>query len=162
MIERMNKRMSKRMTIDQPALVEVGDSCTRRLNFSRAQIADFARLTGDDNPLHHDLEAARRARHRDIIASGQQTSAQLMGLAATHFSRTDAAGARDLLCLNFNFAFKAPVFADVDVDLSWAAANVEWQTGLAGWVVQIEGQARAAESLCVIGRGTLLVRPAGR
>lgn len=153
--------MNKRMTFDRPALVEVGDSCTRRLSFSRAQIADFARLTGDNNPLHHDVQAARRARHGDIIASGQQTSAQLIGLAATHFSRTDAAGARDVLCLNFNFAFKAPVFADVEIDLSWAVAKVEWQAGLTGWVVQIEGQARAADHLCVIGRGTLLVRPAG-
>ncbi len=157
MIEAMNTRLSA----DPINLVEVGDSCTRRLSFSRTQIADFARLTGDNNPLHHDLEAARRARHRDIIASGQQTSAQLIGLAATHFLRTDAAGERDVLCLNFNFAFKAPVFADVEIELSWAVANVEWQAGLSGWVVQIEGQARAADRVCVIGRGTLLVRPAG-
>ncbi len=161
MIERMNKRMNKRMTIDRPALVEVGDSCTRHLSFSRAQIADFARLTGDDNPLHHDREAARRARHGDIIASGQQTSAQLIGLAATHFSRTDAAGERDLLCLNFNFSFKAPVFADVEIELSWAVTAVEWQSGLGGWIVQLDGEARSGDMVCVVARGTVLLRPCG-
>ncbi len=160
MIGMMAPRNQREM-IDPPALVEVGDSCKRRLRFSRTQIADFARLTGDSNPLHHDLEAARLARHGDIIASGQQTSAQLIGLAATHFSRTDSAGAREVLCLNFNFAFKAPVFADVDIDLSWAAAGVEWRDGLGAWVVQLEGQASAGELLCVVARGTLLVREVG-
>ncbi|MFX8051614.1 MaoC family dehydratase, partial [Acinetobacter baumannii] len=84
------------------------------------------RLTGDTNPLHHDVQAAQRARHGEIIASGQQTTALMIGLAASHFSRADDGHARELLCLNFNFAFKAPVFAEQELVLHWRVASVEW------------------------------------
>lgn len=152
--------MRKVLISESSALVQVGDSCTRRLRFTHEQIAEFARLTGDTNPLHTDRAAARRARHGDIIASGQQTSAQLIGLAAKHFSRTDRDGAREVLCLNFNFAFKAPVFAETDLDLSWTTTVVEWRVALDGWIAQLEGHARAGDRLCLVGRGTLLVMAA--
>ena len=45
-------------------------------------------------------------------------------------------GPREVLCLNFNFAFKAPVFADDPVALSWTVSAVEWQPRLEGWLAQ--------------------------
>lgn len=144
---------------DAVALIRVGESCERAVRFSREDIAAFARLTGDANPLHHDTRAARRARHGDIIASGQQTTAQMMGLVASHFSRSDDGLSRELLCLNFNFAFKAPVFAGQDLLLRWRVASVEWNATLDGWLGQLDGRAGPREGPpCVIGRGTLLVK----
>ena len=93
-------------------------------------------------------------------ASGQHTTALLMGLAASHFSRTGEAGdARELLCLNFNFSFKAPVFADQQFEVSWRVASVEWHERLGGLLVQIDGRlAVRLAAPAVVGRGTLLVK----
>ncbi|MBA4216793.1 MAG: MaoC family dehydratase [Roseateles sp.] len=147
--------------VTSPPLIHVGETCERQVRFTREDIATFARLTGDTNPLHHDVQAAQRARHGEIIASGQQTTALMIGLAASHFSRADDGHARELLCLNFNFAFKAPVFAEQELVLHWRVASVEWNAALGGWLAHIDGNAtvRCAHP-CVVGRGTLLVRAA--
>ena len=143
------------------ALIRVDETCERHIRFTREDIATFARLSGDTNPLHLNLQAAQRARHGEIIASGQQTTAQMMGLVASHFSRSDDSGARELLCLNFNFAFKAPVFAEQDLLLHWRVASVEWNATLGGWLAHVDGRATVRNAHpCVVGRGTLLVKPA--
>jgi acyl dehydratase len=145
--------------LDAPDVpVAVGETCARRVTFSRRQIADFARLTGDANPLHFDAQAAARSHHGRLIASGQQTTSQLIGLAATHFARRCERFARELLCLNFNFAFKAPLFADDAVDLAWTVRSVDWHPTLQGWLAQVDGSAHSRERLCVVARGTLLVK----
>lgn len=144
------------------ALIHVGESCERSVRFTREDIATFARLTGDSNPVHHDVQAAQRARHGEIIASGQQTTAQMLGLVASHFSRGDDGRARELLCLNFNFAFKAPVFAGQELLLHWRVASVEWNATLGGWLAHVDGRATVRNAHpCVVGRGTLLVKSAG-
>lgn len=143
------------------SLIRVGETCERSIRFSREDIATFARLTGDSNPLHHDMQAAQRARHGEIIASGQQTTAMMIGLAASHFSRSDDGEQRELLCLNFNFAFKAPVFAEQELLLSWRVASVEWNATLGGWLAHVDGRATVPHAHpSVIGRGTLLVKAA--
>jgi acyl dehydratase len=143
-------------------LVRVGESCERIVRFTREDIATFARVTGDTNPLHHDVQAAQRARHGEIIASGQQTTAQMIGLVASHFSRTDDGQERELLCLNFNFSFKAPVFAEQELVLTWQVSSVEWNATLGGWLFHADGRATVRHAHpCVIGRGTLLVKSGG-
>jgi acyl dehydratase len=141
--------------------IVAGERVHRTLRFTREQIAEFARLSGDANPLHFDHVAAQRARHGEIIASGQQTAAQLMGLAATYFSRSDDGCEREMLFLNFNMAFKAPVFAEQDLQLTWTVAEVVWSARLGGWVGHIDGSAQVAGRVCVIGRGTVLVKLVG-
>jgi len=142
-----------------PRAVEVGETCSRELRWSRQDIAEFARITGDTNPLHLDHQAAERARHGEIIASGQQTMAQLMGLAASHFSRLGDGFQRELLCLNTNFAFKAPVFADQHLVLSWRVAQVEWHPSLQGWLAHVDGRAAVRHAQpAVVARGTFLVK----
>ena len=141
------------------ALVHVGETCERIVRFTREDIATFARVTGDTNPLHYDVQAAQRARHGEIIASGQQTTALMIGLAASHFSRGDDGRERELLCLNFNFSFKAPVFAEQELVLHWRVASVEWNASLGGWLFHADGRATVRHAHpCVIGRGTLLVK----
>ncbi|MEO6281274.1 MaoC family dehydratase [Roseateles sp.] len=145
--------------IESPPLVRVGETCERIVRFTREDIATFARVTGDTNPLHYDVQAAQRARHGEIIASGQQTTAMMIGLAASHFSRSDDGQERELLCLNFNFSFKAPVFAEQDLVLHWHVASVEWNATLGGWLFHVDGRAMVRHAHpCVIGRGTLLVK----
>jgi acyl dehydratase len=158
------------------------------MQFSSESIAAFARLTGDANPLHTDADAAARSRHGRVIAAGQHTTSQLIGLAATYFSRgNDDTGveARELLCLNFNFSLKSPVFADESAEFSWVVASMEWSGRLQGWLVQADGAVMAqandgpvptfldplaapdaqrqerghpSSRLCVVARATLLIK----
>ncbi len=146
-------------TAVETPLIHTGETFGRTLRYSAQQIIDFARLSGDNNPLHLDEAVARQAGYDGIIASGQQTAAQMMGLVASHFSRTDDGQARDMLCLNFNFAFKAPIHTDTDVELRWAVASVEFNPRLDGWIGQLTGHARCDGGTdCVIARGTVLVK----
>ena len=131
------------------------------MSFTSESIAAFASLTGDANPLHTDADAAARSRHGRVIAAGQHTTSQLIGLAATYFSRGHEAAApelRELLCLNFNFSLKSPVFADETAELAWVVASLEWSGRLQGWLVQADGSVMAEQRLCVVSRATLLIK----
>jgi acyl dehydratase len=142
----------------EPAPIMVGESVSHSVRYTREQIAEFARLSGDSNPVHSDQQAAQRARYGEIIASGQQTVAQLMGLVASHFSRADDGIEREMLCLNFNFAFKLPIFAEQEIKLGWQVSSVDWNRRLDGWIGLVDGSARVAGRACVVGRGTVLVK----
>ncbi len=148
---------------DPHRLVAADEKIVQQVRYSRADIIEFARLSHDENPLHSDTQAAQRARFGEIIASGQHTSAILMGLLATHFSRNSDGVQREMLCLNMNFAFKAPVFADQELRLQWRVASVEWKTRLNGVLAQLDGSATVGVGHpAVIGRGTILVKESGR
>ena len=149
-------------TLDTP-LIRVGERVEARFRFTREQIVEFARLTGDVNPLHHDRQAAERASFGEIIASGQQTTSQMIGLIASHFSRRDDGVPREVLCLHFNFVFKAPVFAEQELVIGWRVSEIERSTRRGGFIGHVDGTASVAGKPCVIGRGTVLVRrSAGR
>ncbi len=153
----MNADLDARAT-----LIRAGETFSRTLRSTREDIAAFARLSHDENPLHLDAQAAQRARFGEIIASGQHTAAVLMGLLATHCSRCDDGLARQMLCLNMNFAFKHPVFADQDIVLRWQASSAEWNSRLGGMLAHFDGSAGVAgASPAVVARGTILVTAAG-
>jgi acyl dehydratase len=142
------------------ALVRVGERIEHVARYTREEISRFATITLDLNPVHHDRAAALQAGLSDVIASGQQTSALMSGLAATWFSRADDGIARSMLCLHFNFAYREPIFADSDVTMRWVVSSTEWSASLDGVIAQLEGKATVANALAVIARGTVLVRRA--
>ncbi len=141
-------------------LVAVGERTELLTRYTRDEIARFATLTCDSNPVHQARDAAQRAGLADVIASGQHTSALMSGLAATHFSRSDDGVAREMLCLNFNFAYREPIFAEQDVALEWVVTSTEWNQSLGGVIAQLDGRAVVANAPAVIARGTVLVRRA--
>jgi len=139
-------------------LIRVGEKFVRTVRLSREDIAAFARLSLDSNPLHFDAQLAQRARFGEIIASGQQTAAVLMGALASHFSRSDDGVSRQVVFLNMNFAFKRPVFADQTIELTWAVAGVDWNSQLKGLVAQLDGRAAVRLSHpAVVARATILL-----
>ena len=139
-------------------LIAVGEMVTQRLRYSRADIAEFSRLSLDQNPLHLDSMVAQRARFGEIVASGQQSAAILMGMLATHYSRSDDGVARQMICLNMNFAFKAPVFAEQEIVLQWKVSSVTPNAKLNGLVGLLDGHASVMRGKpSVIARGTILV-----
>lgn len=144
---------------DSEPLISVGECAQSRLRYTREDIMSFARLCGDQNVLHHSRGAAQRALHGEIIASGQQTASHMMGVAASFFSRSDDGREREMLTLNFNFAFRKPIFAEQDVVILWRVREVSPSRTLSGLIGQLDGTASVGGVPCVIGRGTLLVRP---
>jgi 3-hydroxybutyryl-CoA dehydratase len=50
--------------------LQVGDTATRRFAVTPATVADFARVSGDDNPVHLDEAFARTTRFGGTIAHG--------------------------------------------------------------------------------------------
>ncbi|HUG24732.1 MaoC family dehydratase [Piscinibacter sp.] len=140
-------------------LIAAGETVSKTVRVSREEIIAFARMSHDANPLHTDIQVAQRARFGEIIASGQHTAAILMGMLATHFSRSDDGVRREMLCLNMNFAFKGPVFAEQDVTLQWKVATVQWNGKLQGLLAHLDGAASVSHGRpAVVARGTILVK----
>ena len=139
-------------------LIAINESVNRSICYSHDDIATFAHMSLDENPLHLDAQRAQRARFGEIIASGQQTAAALMGMLATHYSRNDDGVPREMLCLNMNFAFKAPVFAGQDLQLRWRVTNIEPSSKLGGLIGHLDGSASVVRgNPVVVARGTILV-----
>ena len=141
------------------SLIKAGETLDKPIRYTPQDIEAFARTSFDYNPLHRDPLAAQRSRHGRIIASGEHTAAMLMGMLATHFSRNSDGVQREMLCLNMNFSFKAPVFADQNLRLGWRVASVAWNSKLRGFLAHLEGGAWVeAIKPAVIARGTILVQ----
>jgi len=66
-----------------------------------------AHAVGDTNPVHHDEELAAATRFGCRIASGTHTTALLLALTASHFSKTCA-----MVGLEFWVRFRKAVRAD--------------------------------------------------
>jgi acyl dehydratase len=141
-----------------PALVASGERIVKTVRLTQEDIVSFAKMSHDENPLHRDTEAAQR-QFGEIIASGQHTAAVLMGFMASHFSRQTPGLQREMLCLNVNFSFKAPVFAEQDLYLVWSVQATQWNSKLGGILAHLEGQAYAVkEKPSVVARATILVK----
>lgn len=140
-------------------LADIGDTFTQRARFSDAEIRAFATSVHDQNPLHHDDVAARAAGYRGLIASGTQLGSVFMAMTASHFAKPARDGRPRLgLGMGFEIRFRAPVYADEDIDLRWTVTAIDWKASLAGWIVRLEGDARSASGLLLSGTGTILVR----
>lgn len=139
----------------------VGLEFRRTDRYSREAIAAFAASCGDINPLHD--ARAEGFSFGEVIASGQQTSAMLLSLATSYFSRLRDSRPTEVLVLHMNFAFKHPVFADDEAELRWRVDEVSWNQRQAGHVLVLTGSlstARRAPDPALVARATLLVRAA--
>ena len=64
--------------------VKVGDSANMKRSFSSHDVSDFAKLSGDYNPLHFDADFARKEGiFKDRIVHGVLVSSMLSKLAGT-------------------------------------------------------------------------------
>lgn len=142
---------------DVPAFV--GETFTQRLRIGEDEIPAFANSVHDHNPLHHDLATARAAGYRGLIASGTQLGSIFMAMTATHFAQPTESGLqRSGVGMTFEIRFRAPVYADEDIDLRWVVTGVERKDSLEGWITRVEGDARNGDTLLLSGTGTLLLR----
>lgn len=118
-----------------------------------AMVAAYAHAAGDSNPVHHDPEFAAASRYGRLIASGTHTTALLLGLTASHFSKKGS-----MVGLEFWVRFRRPVFADETVRLQWLVVKVTPNAKLQGEVVELRGRILGEDGATALGaKGRVLV-----
>ena len=116
-------------------------------------VSEFASAVGDHNPVHHSPEFAAATRYGRPIASGTHTTALLLALTASHYSRTAA-----MVGLEFWVAFRRPIFADETIRLEWMVIRVTPNEKLKGDVVDLRGRIKGQNGRTALGaKGRVLV-----
>ncbi|MGO4385111.1 MaoC family dehydratase [Specibacter sp. RAF43] len=82
---------------------KVGQSAQLSRTVTSEDIALFTAISGDRNPLHYDLEAAKASRFGEIVVQGGITSAILNAVVAEELPGPGT------VFLSVNWNFKAPV-----------------------------------------------------
>ena len=124
-----------------------------QVTLTPALVAAYARAAGDDNPVHHDPEFAASTRYGRLIASGTHTTALLLGLTASHFSKKGA-----MVGLEFWVRFRRPVYADETIRLEWLVVKVTPNDKLKGEIVELRGRIKAQDGQTALGaKGRVLV-----
>lgn len=91
------------MTIQSGTRPVVGQTAQLSRTITDSDIDLFTEISGDRNPLHHDLQAARASRFGEIVVQGGVTSAILNAVVAEELPGPGT------VFLNVNWDFKAPV-----------------------------------------------------
>ena len=81
----------------------VGDVAEMSRTVTATDIERFTQISGDRNPLHYDVDAARASRFGEIVVQGGVTSAILNAVAA------ELLPGPGTVFLNVNWDFTAPV-----------------------------------------------------
>lgn len=81
----------------------VGETAQLSRTITDSDIELFTEISGDHNPLHYDLQAAKASRFGEIVVQGGVTSAILNAVVAEELPGPGT------VFLNVNWDFKAPV-----------------------------------------------------
>ncbi len=126
---------------------------SQALQLTPEMVSAYAELVGDTNPVHHDPALAAETRFRRPIASGTHTTALLLGLTASHYSRRCA-----MVGLEFWVRFRKAIFADEAINLEWLTIKVTPNAKLGGDVVELRGRIRNQSGETALGaKGRVLV-----
>jgi len=118
-----------------------------------AAVVEFANAAGDNNPIHHDPEFAAATRFGRPTASGPHTTALLLALTASHFSKTGA-----MLGLEFWVRFRRPIYADETIRLEWMVIKVTPNEKLNGDIVDLRGRIKGQDGRTALGaKGRVLL-----
>jgi 3-hydroxybutyryl-CoA dehydratase len=118
-----------------------------------ALVSTYAEGAGDTNPIHHDPVFAAATRYGRRIASGTHTTALLLGLTASHYSKCGA-----MVGLEFWVRFRRPIFADETIRLEWLVVKVTPNVKLGGDIVELRGRIQNQHGETTLGaKGRILV-----
>jgi acyl dehydratase len=123
------------------------------VTLSPAAVVAFANAAGDSNPIHHDPEFAATTRFRRPTASGPHTTALLLALTASHFSKSGG-----MLGLEFWIRFRRPIYADETIRLEWMVIKVSPNEKLQGDIVELRGRIKGQDGKTALGaKGRVLL-----
>src|SRR4029079_18158564 len=124
-----------------------------RVALSPAMVVEFANAAGDNKPIPHDPEFAAGTRFGRPTASGPHTTALLLALTASHFSKQGA-----MLGVEFWVRCGRPIYADETILLEWLVVKVTPNETLRGDVVELRGRIKGQDGRTAVGaKGRLLV-----
>ncbi|MEQ9426793.1 MAG: MaoC family dehydratase [Cyclobacteriaceae bacterium] len=130
-----------------------GHRFSQEIYLTRNGVSEFARLSGDLNPIHQDKKAATARGFRNLVASGPQTTALMMGFTATYFSNF-----KPMVGLEFSFRFKAPVYADENLKIEWMIVSSR-KTKNAYELIELRGRMQNSKRATLIGaKGKVLIQ----
>ena len=123
------------------------------LSLTPAAVVEFANAAGDNNPIHHDPTFAATTRFGRPTASGPHTTALLLALTASHFSKNGA-----MLGLEFWVRFRRAIYADEKISLEWLVIKVTPNEKLRGEVVELRGRIKGQDGRTAVGaKGRVLL-----
>ena len=123
------------------------------VTLSPAMVSEFAYAAGDNNPIHHNPEFAASTRFGRLTASGPHTTALLLSLTASYFSKKGA-----MLGLEFWVQFRRPIYADETIRLEWMVIKVTPNKKLKGEIIDLRGRIKGQDGLTSLGaKGRILV-----
>ena len=125
---------------------KAGERFKTTIRLTKQDVADFARVAGDLNPLHYDEAYARSSPFGGLIASGPHTTALLMGCSAGHF-----ASGGPMVGLEFSFRFRCAVPADDLITLEWLVIRVRYSEILRGDLVEMRGRVVRSDGHTAVG-----------
>ena len=116
-------------------------------------VSEQALSVGDVNPIHHDPDFAAGTRYGRPIASGTHTTALLLALSASHFSK-----GMSMVGLDYWVDFRRPIFADETIRLEWLVIRVTPCEKLGGSIVELRGRILGQDGRTSLGaKGRLLI-----
>src|SRR5262245_12431498 len=116
------------------------------LTLTPEAVAAFANAAGDNNPIHYDPQFAASTRFGRRTASGPHTTALLLALTASHFSKRGA-----MLGLEFWVRFRRPIYADETIYLEWLVIKVTPNEKLRGEIVELRGRIKGQDGKTEVG-----------
>ena len=130
-----------------------GERFSSDVTLTPSTVSAYAGAAGDTNPVHHDTGFAAATRYGRPIASGTYTTALLLGLTASHYSKASA-----MVGLEFWVSFRRPIYADETIRLEWLVVKVTPNQKLAGDIVELRGRIRNPHGETALGaKGRILV-----
>ena len=113
----------------------VGQRFSRDVTVNQESIREFARLVGDENPLHHDKGLAALTRFGGLIASGTHSASIMMGAVAAFTAQFGPS-----LGLEYSVKLRKPVRAGERLRIEWEVSAIERNPLLGGRVVSFNGR----------------------
>jgi acyl dehydratase len=123
------------------------------VTLSPTMVTAFANAAGDDNPIHYDPAFAARTRYGRPTASGPHTTALLLALTASHYSKKCS-----MVGLEFWVRFRRAIYADETIRLEWLVIKVTPNKKLKGDIVELRGRIKRQDGQTALGaKGRILV-----
>ena len=133
--------------------VKPHDRFSAEYSLTPKMVADYARSVGDKNPIHHDSSFAAKTRYGRLIASGTHTTALILGLTASYFSKSTS-----MVGLDYWVGFRRPIYADETIKLEWLVIRVTPNKKLRGNIVELRGRILGQDGKTSLGaKGRLLI-----
>ena len=133
--------------------VRAQDRFSAECSLTPELVSEQALSVGDVNPIHHDPEFAAGTRYGRPIASGTHTTALLLALSASHFSKGIS-----MVGLDYWVGFRRPIFADETIRLEWRVIRVTPNEKLDGSIVELRGRILGQDRKTSLGaKGRLLI-----